>query len=285
MESFREFIQQFKKNKAAVVGAWIVLLLVVCAIFAPLLAPHDPYVQNAQDRLLKPIWEHGGSAKYFLGTDDLGRDILSRLIYGARISLTIGIVSMGIAVFFGTILGLIAGYFGGKTDAVIMRIMDIMFALPSILLIVIVVAVLGPSLTNAMLAIGFVGIPGFARLVRSSVLGEKEKEYVIASKINGSSHIRLMCKVIFPNCIIPLIVQTTMGFASTVLEAAALSFLGLGAQPPKPEWGAMLINSMQYIATAPWMLVFPGVMIFLTVMSFNLVGDGIMDALDPKRAS
>ncbi len=175
MESFREFIQQFKKNKAAVVGAWIVLLLVVCAVFAPLLAPYDPYAQNAQDRLLKPIWEHGGNAKYLLGTDDLGRDILSRLIYGARISLTIGIVSMGIAVFFGTILGLIAGYFGGKTDAVIMRIMDIMFALPSILLIVIVVAVLGPSLTNAMLAIGFVGIPGFARLVRSSVLGEKEK--------------------------------------------------------------------------------------------------------------
>ncbi|AFI06428.1 ABC transporter permease [Helicobacter cetorum] len=284
MEAFKEFIQQFKKNKAAVVGAWIVLFLIICAVFAPLLSPHDPYVQNAQERLLKPIWD-GGSVKYLLGTDDLGRDVLSRLVYGARISLTIGIVSMGIAVFFGVILGLLAGYFGGKTDAIIMRIMDIMFALPSILLIVIVVAVLGPSLTNAMLAIGFVGIPGFARLVRSSVLSEKEKEYVVASKINGSSHFRLMCKVIFPNCTVPLIVQTTMGFASTVLEAAALSFLGLGAQPPKPEWGAMLMNSMQYIATDPWMLVFPGVMIFLTVMSFNLVGDGIMDALDPKRTA
>ncbi|CAM2861626.1 Dipeptide ABC transporter [Helicobacter felis] len=166
---------------------------------------------------------------------------------------------------------------------IIMRLMDLMLSLPSILLIIIVVAILGPSLFNAMLAIGIVGIPGFARIVRASVLAEREKEYVIASKVNGSGHLRLMFKVIFPNCAVPIIVQATMGFASAVLEAAGLSFLGLGAQPPTPEWGAMLLDAMQYRNTAPWLIIFPGGMIFLTVMGFNLLGDGIMDALDPKH--
>ncbi|WP_104748030.1 ABC transporter permease [Helicobacter cetorum] len=282
MNSFKEFYKQFKKNKSALVGAYIVIFLMLSALFAPLLIKHDPYTQNAQIRLQKPFWSKNGSLDYVLGTDDLGRDVFARLMHGARISLTIGIVAMGISVLFGVIFGLISGYFGGKIDMLIMRFMDIMLALPSILLIIIVVAILGPSLFNAMLAIGFVGIPGFARLVRGSVMAEKEKEYVSASRLNGSSSMRLMFKVILPNCSVPLIVQTTMGFASCVLEAAGLSFLGLGAQPPTPEWGAMLMDAMTYITTAPQLLVFPGVMIFLTVMGFNLVGDGIMDALDPK---
>ncbi len=284
MERFKEFWGQFKKNKAAVVGAWIVLFLILCALLAPVISHHDPYVQNTQERLALPAWEHGGSSKHLLGTDDLGRDTFTRLLYGARISLTIGIISIGIAVSFGIVFGLLAGYFGRKTDMIIMRVMDLMLSLPSILLIIIVVAILGPSLFNAMLAIGIMGIPGFARIVRASVLAEKEKEYVIASKVNGSGHLRLMFKVIFPNCTVPIIVQATMGFASAVLEAAGLSFLGLGAQPPTPEWGAMLMDAMQHITTAPWLIIFPGGMIFLTVMGFNLLGDGIMDALDPKRA-
>ncbi|WP_104733058.1 ABC transporter permease [Helicobacter felis] len=283
MERFTEFWGQFKKNKAAVVGAWIVLFLILCALFAPALTKHNPYAQNVQERLKVPVWEAGGSSKHLLDTDDLGRDVFTRLLYGARISLTIGVVSIGIALSLGIVLGLVAGYFGRRTDMIIMRLMDLMLSLPSILLIIIVVAILGPSLFNAMLAIGIVGIPGFARIVRASVLAEREKEYVIASKVNGSGHLRLMFKVIFPNCAVPIIVQATMGFASAVLEAAGLSFLGLGAQPPTPEWGAMLLDAMQYRNTAPWLIIFPGGMIFLTVMGFNLLGDGIMDALDPKH--
>ncbi|GMB92467.1 Dipeptide ABC transporter permease DppC [Helicobacter bizzozeronii] len=285
MERFNDFWAQFRKNKAALVGLWIVFFLILCALLAPLISHHDPYAQNTQEVRVLPIWAQGGSIKHVLGTDDLGRDVLTRLLYGARISLTIGIVSVGIAVFFGVLLGLVAGYFGRKTDMVIMRIMDLMLSLPSILLIIIVVAILGPSLLNAMLAIGIVGIPGFARIVRASVLAEKEKEYVTASKVNGSGHLRLMFRVIFPNCAVPIIVQATMGFASAVLEAAGLSFLGLGAQPPTPEWGAMLMDAMQYLRSDPWMIVPPGSMIFLTVMGFNLLGDGIMDALDPKRSA
>ncbi|WP_104758840.1 ABC transporter permease [Helicobacter bizzozeronii] len=285
MERFNDFWAQFRKNKAALVGLWIVFFLILCALLAPLISHHDPYAQNTQEVRVLPIWAQGGSVKHVLGTDDLGRDVLTRLLYGARISLTIGIVSVGIAVFFGVLLGLMAGYFGRKTDMVIMRLMDLMLSLPSILLIIIVVAILGPSLLNAMLAIGIVGIPGFARIVRASVLAEKEKEYVIASKVNGSGHLRLMFRVIFPNCAVPIIVQATMGFASAVLEAAGLSFLGLGAQPPTPEWGAMLMDAMQYLRSDPWMIVPPGSMIFLTVMGFNLLGDGIMDALDPKRSA
>ncbi|WP_104640618.1 ABC transporter permease [Helicobacter bizzozeronii] len=285
MERFNDFWAQFRKNKAALVGLWIVFFLILCALLAPLISHHDPYAQNTQEVRVLPIWAQGGSIQHVLGTDDLGRDVLTRLLYGARISLTIGIVSVGIAVFFGVLLGLMAGYFGRKTDMVIMRLMDLMLSLPSILLIIIVVAILGPSLLNAMLAIGIVGIPGFARIVRASVLAEKEKEYVTASKVNGSGHLRLMLAVIFPNCTVPIIVQATMGFASAVLEAAGLSFLGLGAQPPTPEWGAMLMDAMQYLRSDPWMIVPPGSMIFLTVMGFNLLGDGIMDALDPKRSA
>jgi len=278
----REFIKQYKKNKSAVLGFFIVVLLLLMAIFAPLIAPHLPADQDLAHRLTPPMWEPGGLSQFFLGTDDFGRDLFSRIIYGARISLMVGAISVGMSLSFGLVMGMLAAYFGGKVDLFIMRIVDIMLSIPAILLAIVVVSILGPSLTNAMIAIGIVGIPTYARVVRASVLAEREKEYVIASRINGSSNMRLMFKVILPNAATPIIVQSTMGFASAVLEAAGLSFLGLGAQPPTPEWGAMLSDSLQFIMTAPWMIFYPGLAIFLTVLGFNLMGDGLMDVLDPK---
>jgi len=277
-----EFIKQYKKNKAAVLGFFIVLLLVTFAVFAPFIAPHSPIEQDLVQRVIPPSWEVKGSITNLLGTDDFGRDLFSRIVYGARISIMIGAISVSISLFFGLLMGIFAGYFGGKTDTIIMRVVDIMLSIPAILLAIVIVSILGPSLINAMIAIGIVGVPTYARIVRSSVLAEKHKEYVIASRVNGSSNLRLMFKVILPNCTTPIIVQATMGFASAVLEAAGLSFLGLGAQPPTPEWGAMLADSLQYITTAPWMIFYPGVAIFLTVLGFNLIGDGLMDVLDPK---
>ncbi|PIE46661.1 MAG: diguanylate cyclase [Gammaproteobacteria bacterium] len=276
------FYKLFSKNRSALIGFYIVLLLVFCAIFSPLLSPYSPIIQDLSNRLIPPIWDASGSSAHILGTDDFGRDLLSRIIYGARISLVIGLISIGIAMFFGVLMGAIAGFYGGIIDLLIMRVVDIMLSIPAILLAIVIVAILGPDLFNAMIAIGIVAIPTFARIVRGSVLAEKEKEYVIASKTNGSSSLRLIFFVILPNCASPIIVQATMGFASAVLEAAGLSFLGLGAQPPTPEWGAMLSDSLQFITTAYWMIIFPGIAIFLTVMGFNLVGDGLMDVLDPK---
>ncbi len=278
----RDFIKQYKKNKSAVVGFFIVLVLLFMALFAPLVAPYSPTVQDLAHRLIPPSWDTGGLSQFFLGTDDFGRDLFSRIIYGARISLMVGAISVGVSLSFGLFMGMFAAYFGGKVDLIIMRIVDIMLSIPAILLAIVIVSVLGPSLTNAMIAIGVVGIPTYARVVRASVLSEREKEYVIASRINGSSNMRLMFKVILPNAATPIIVQSTMGFASAVLEAAGLSFLGLGAQPPTPEWGAMLSDSLQFITTAPWMIFYPGLAIFLTVLGFNLMGDGLMDVLDPK---
>lgn len=280
-----QLIKQFTKNYFAMFGLFIVLVLVVCAIFAPIIAPFDPNEQNLAMRLLPPIYEEGANSAYILGTDDFGRDLLSRIIYGARVSIMIGFISVVISLAIGLLLGILAGYYGGLIDLIIMRIVDIMLAIPAILLAIVIVAILGPSLYNAMIAIGIVGIPTYARIIRASVLAEKEKEYVIASRINGSSDLRLMLLVILPNCLSPIIVQATMGFASAVLEAAGLSFLGLGAQPPLAEWGAMLSNSLQYITTAPWMILYPGLAIFLTVLGFNLIGDALTDALDPKLRS
>lgn len=280
-----QLIKQFTKNYFAMFGLFIVLVLIVCAIFAPIIAPFDPNEQNLAMRLLPPIYENGANSAYILGTDDFGRDLLSRIIYGARVSIMIGFISVVISLAIGLLLGILAGYYGGLIDLIIMRIVDIMLAIPAILLAIVIVAILGPSLYNAMIAIGIVGIPTYARIIRASVLAEKEKEYVIASRINGSSDLRLMLLVILPNCLSPIIVQATMGFASAVLEAAGLSFLGLGAQPPLAEWGAMLSNSLQYITTAPWMILYPGLAIFLTVLGFNLIGDALTDALDPKLRS
>ncbi|BAI81515.1 peptide/nickel ABC transporter, permease [Deferribacter desulfuricans SSM1] len=280
---FKEYVLRFKKNKSALFGLVLVSILILLAVFAPIIAPFDPTAQDLRMRLIPPIWEEAGKWPHILGTDDFGRDLFSRIVYGARISLMIGVISVGISLFFGLIMGSVAGYYGKKVDAVIMRIVDIMFSIPAILLAIVIVSMLGPSLYNAMIAIGVVGIPSYARIVRASVLQEKEKEYVVASRINGSSDLRLIFKVILPNCMAPIIVQSTMGFASAVLEAAGLSFLGLGAQPPTPEWGAMLSDSLQYIMRAPWMITFPGLAIFMAVLGFNLVGDGLMDVLDPKQ--
>ena len=279
---YLEFYKKFKKNKSALIGLYIVIILIICAITAPFISPYDPLIQNLDNRLIPPFWNENGSLAHILGTDDFGRDLLSRIIYGARISIVIGIISVSISLIFGVLMGSVAGYFGGITDIIIMRIIDIMLSLPAILLAIVIVAILGPDLFNAMIAIGIVGIPTFARIVRASVLAEKEKEYVIASRVNGSSSSRLIISVILPNCTTPLIVQSTMGFASAVLEAAGLSFLGLGAQAPTPEWGAMLSDSLQFITSAYWMILYPGLAIFLTVMGFNLMGDGLMDVLDPK---
>ena len=282
MERLLEFIKQYKKNRAALVGFIVVVLLVFTAMFAPIVAPYSPDIQNLADRLIPPMWDAKGVSSHVLGTDDFGRDLFSRIIFGSRISLMVGAISVGVSLSFGLVMGIVAAYFGGKTDLFIMRIVDIMLSIPAILLAIVIVSILGPSLFSAMTAIGIVGIPTYARIVRASVLAEREKEYVIASRINGSSNFRLMFAVILPNCASPIIVQATMGFASAVLEAAGLSFLGLGAQPPTPEWGAMLSDSLQFITTAPWMIFYPGVAIFLTVLSFNLMGDGLMDVLDPK---
>ncbi|ROQ92026.1 ABC transporter permease [Desulfosoma caldarium] len=279
---FAEALSRLRKNKTAVAGFFIIVLFLAMAILAPVLAPHDPLKQSLYEKLKPPVWQHGGSWAHVLGTDDFGRDLLSRLIYGARISMVVGVVSVSIAFFFGTLAGSVAGFYGGVLDNGIMRFMDLLLAFPSILLAIVIVAFLGPSLQNAMIAIGVVSIPRYARLVRGSVLEEYAKDYVQAARALGAGDGRLIFLHILPNCLAPLIVQTTLGFASAILEAAALSFLGLGAQPPTPEWGAMLANGRALILRAWWAVTFPGLMILFSVLGFNLLGDGLRDALDPR---
>ncbi len=279
---FLEQLSQLWRNKTAVAGLIIVTGFVLIAIFAPVLSPHDPEEISLYDQIIPPVWKNGGSDKNILGTDDLGRDILSRLIYGARVSLIVAVVSVGLAFVLGTLLGSISGYYKGALDNVIMRIMDIILAFPYLLLAIVVVAYLGPSLQNAMMAIGITYVPRFARIVRGSVLEECEKDYVMAEKAVGAKDWRIIFIAILPNCLGPLIVQTTLSFASAILDAAALSFLGLGAQPPTPEWGAMIARSRSLILRASWVMTFPGITILLAVLGFNLLGDGLRDALDPR---
>jgi peptide/nickel transport system permease protein/dipeptide transport system permease protein len=234
------------------------------------------------DQLKPPVWHETGTWKNILGTDELGRDTLSRIIYGARVSLTVAIVSVGIAFTLGTLLGCISGYYKGIVDSLIMRVMDMILAFPYLLLAIVVVAYLGPSLQNAMMAIGITYVPRFARIVRGSVLEECEKDYVMAARAVGASDGRIIFVNILPNCLGPLIVQTTLSMASAILDAAALSFLGLGAQPPTPEWGGMIARSRALILRASWVMTFPGIAILLAVLGFNLLGDGLRDALDPR---
>lgn len=274
---FHENWIMFRKNKTAMAGLIIIIFFILLAIFAPYISPHKPIEQNIEMRLTKPF-----TGNYILGTDDFGRDILTRIIYGSRISLMIGVVSVSISLFFGLIIGLTAGYYGGWYDNITMRLMDIMLAFPYILLAIVIVAVLGPSLINGMIAIGIVGIPQYARIIRSSVLAEKENDYVVAERSLGESDNKLMLFSILPNCIAPIIVQTTLGFANAILEAAGLSFLGLGAQPPTPEWGLMLASGKEFVANAWWVITFPGIAILLAVLGFNLLGDGLRDVLDPR---
>lgn len=275
-------LSQLWRNKTAVAGLIVITGFVMTAVFAPILSPHDPVETSLYDQLKPPVWDVKGSKKNILGTDDLGRDILSRIIYGSRVSLVVAVVSVGLAFALGTLLGAISGYYKGALDNVIMRVMDIILAFPYLLLAIVVVAYLGPSLQNAMMAIGITYVPRFARIVRGSVLEECEKDYVTAARAIGASDFRILFIAILPNCFGPLIVQTTLSFASAILDAAALSFLGLGAQPPTPEWGAMIARSRSLILRASWVMTFPGVAILLAVLGFNLLGDGLRDALDPR---
>jgi dipeptide transport system permease protein len=278
----REFWDYFRQNRGAVIGLAIVTGLTVLALLAEVIAPHSPIEQFRDSTLVPPVWQQGGSARFLLGTDPVGRDILSRLIHGTRLSLAIGLVSVSLSLCIGVVLGLLAGFYRGMIEFAIMRLMDIMLAVPTLLLAIAVVAILGPGLMNAMYAIAIVMLPNFARLTRASVIGEMAKDYVNASRIAGAGTLRLMFDCVLPNCLAPLIVQATLGFSNAVLDAAALGFLGLGAQPPTPEWGSMLASALEFIQSAWWVLTFPGLAILIFVLAFNLMGDGLRDALDPK---
>ena len=278
----REFWDYFRQNRGALIGLAIVTGLILLALLAKVIAPHSPIEQFRDSTLVPPVWQQGGNARFLLGTDPVGRDILSRLIHGTRLSLAIGLVSVSLSLCIGVVLGLLAGFYRGVIEFAIMRLMDIMLAVPTLLLAIAVVAILGPGLMNAMYAIAIVMLPNFARLTRASVIGEMAKEYVAASRIAGAGTLRLMFNCVLPNCMAPLIVQATLGFSNAVLDAAALGFLGLGAQPPTPEWGSMLASALEFIQSAWWVLTFPGLAILIFVLAFNLMGDGLRDALDPK---
>jgi len=266
-----------KKNRSAMFGLYMILFFIIIAIFAPLIAPHDPLTQNIDLRKLAPF-----TNGYILGTDDFGRDLLSRIIYGARISIVIGFFSVAISLIFGSLIGLISGFYGGWFDRFAMGIIDIMLAFPYILLTIVIVALLGPTLLNAMIAIGIARLPQYARVMRASVLAEKSAEYVEAERSLGVSNAELIFMSILPNCLAPIIVQATLGIGGAIIESAALSFLGLGAQPPTPEWGLMIASSREFISNAWWIVTFPGIAILLAVLGFNLLGDGIRDVLDPR---
>ena len=280
--NLREFWYYFSQNKGAVLGLVVLAIIVLVALFAPVLAPHDPTLQYKDQLLRPPVWDARGSWEFVLGTDAVGRDMLSRLMHGARFSLLIGAFVVTLALLGGITLGLLAGYFRGWVDTIIMRVMDLILAFPSLLLALVLVAVLGPGLVNAMLAIALVLQPHFARLVRAAVLAEKNREYVTSARLAGAGHVHLMLRTILPNCVAPLIVQAPLSFSNAILEAAALGFLGLGAQPPTPEWGTMLATAREFIQRAPWVVTMPGLCILVTVLAINLIGDGLRDALDPK---
>jgi len=276
----KEALFQLKGNKPAIVGFIIIISFIIMAFFSPFLTPFEPETQDISIRKMAPF-----ISSHILGTDDLGRDLLTRIIYGSRISLVIGTISVGISLTFGILIGLISGYFGGWIDKVIMRFIDIMLAFPYILLTIVIVALLGPSLVNAMIAIGISQIPSYARVVRASVLAEKENDYVTAERSLGASDKELMFKSILPNCIAPIFVQATLGVGNAILSSAALSFLGLGAQPPTPEWGLMIASSREFVTSAWWIVTFPGIAVLLTVLGFNLLADGLRDVLDPRMKS
>ncbi len=263
-------------NKKAIVGGILLFLIALSAIFAPILTPHNPIEQNMRNRLQPP------SSENLLGTDNFGRDILTRILYGGRISLRIGFISVGIAILFGCTLGILSGFYGGWIDNVIMRFIDIMLALPGFLLALAIVAALGATINNVMIAVGISYIPVFARLMRSAVLSVIEKDYVSAARGIGGNDFQIIFKHIIPNSINPIVVQATLAMAGSILSAAGLSFLGLGAQPPTPEWGSMIASTRQFIRLSHYPVTFSGIAIVVTVLSLNLFGDGLRDALDPK---
>lgn len=273
---WKESLSLLMDNKAAMVGAFIIIFYILVALFAPLLAPFDPYKVDLTHKLLPPSEHH------WMGTDDKGRDILSRIIFGSRLSMGVGFAAVLFGAFFGIILGLIAGYYGKWVDTIIMRIMDVMLAFPGILLALAIISALGPSLINVTIAVGVFSIPLFARIVRGSTLEVKRLEYIDAIRSLGANDFIIITKHIFPNILSPIIVQGTLRLATAILSAAGLSFLGLGAQPPSPEWGTMLSNGRDFIFSAPFMALFPGLAISILVMGFNIFGDGLRDAFDPR---
>ncbi|SFT65055.1 ABC transporter permease subunit [Pseudomonas marincola] len=278
----KEFWQAFAHNKGAVAGLLFMIGMIICALFAPWLAPYNPSEQFRDFLLTPPSWLEGGQMQFLLGTDELGRDMLSRLIHGARLSLMIGLASVLLSMLPGILLGLVAGFFPRLLGPSIMRLMDVMLALPSLLLAVAIVAILGPGLINTVVAIAIVSLPSYVRLTRAAVMSELNRDYVTASRLAGSGLLRLMFVTVLPNCMAPLIVQATLSFSSAILDAAALGFLGLGVQPPTPEWGTMLASARDYIERAWWVVTLPGLAILLSVLAINLMGDGLRDALDPK---
>ncbi len=271
----------FAANRGAVAGLATMVVLVALAVLADVVSPHSAIEQFRENFLTPPVWQ-GGVWRFPLGTDDVGRDMLSRLIHGARLSLLIGLSVVTLSLAVGTVLGLSAAFAGGAVDAMVMRLMDIVLVFPSLLLAIVIVAILGPSLFNAMLAVSVVTLPNYVRLVRASALGELKRDYVTATRCAGAGTLRLMFSTVLPNCAAPLIVQASLGFSAAILDAASLGFLGLGAQPPTPEWGTMLASALQYYQRAWWVLAFPGLAILVTVLAFNLLGDGLRDALDPR---
>jgi dipeptide transport system permease protein len=272
----------FSENRGAVVGLAVVCAVVLIALMAPLLAPHDPLEQVKGATKLPPFWVDGADPRFWLGTDAVGRDMLSRLMFGARISLFIGLAVMVVSMVVGVSLGLAAAWFGGVIDVVIIRIMDLIMAIPSLVLAILIIAIIGPSLTNTIIAVTIVYLPRYVRLVRASALAELAKDYVTAAKVAGVGPFRLMTVTVLPNCLAPLIVQAALGVSDAILEAAGLGFLGLGAQPPTPEWGAMLADTRDLMLSHPWVMALPGLCILVTVMAINLMGDGLRDALDPR---
>ncbi|HEY5574858.1 MAG TPA: ABC transporter permease [Anaerolineales bacterium] len=276
-------LRRLLRNKLAVAGMIIIGIVVFVAIFAPVLAKQDPDRNGIFKTYLRET-KQSPSLEHPMGTDDLGRDILSLIIYGSRISIRIGFFSVGFAIIIGVVLGALSGYIGGTVENIIMRFMDIMLAFPSILLALVIVAVIGPGLLNAMIAVGIVSIPTYARITRASVMSESTREYVQASKALGANTLRILGQHILPNALSPIIVASSLGIATAILDAAGLGFLGLGAQPPDPEWGLMLSRNKTHMFTSPWMVIFPGVSIMFLVLGFNLLGDGLRDALDPRLA-
>ena len=282
---FAEFVRAFTANRGATVAFFVFAMVVLGALFAPWLAPHDPIQQFRDHMLTPPLWQAGGLAQFPLGTDELGRCVLSRLLHGGRVSLMIGAAAVTLALLPGVVLGLLAAFGNAWVSAGIMRVMDVLLALPGLLLAIAVISILGPGLVNTIIAIAVGALPGYVRLVRGAALSEMARDYVTASRVAGAGTLRLMFITVLPNCLGPLIINATLGFSSAILETAALGFLGLGVQPPLPEWGSMLSAARDYIERAPWVVTMPGLTILVTVLAINLMGDGLRDALDPKLRS
>ena len=278
----REVWTSLRANRGAMVALSIIVTVVLAALLADVISPHNPSLTDKEHLLVPPAWEDGGMMTYPLGTDDIGRDLLSRIIHGTRLSLLIGLIVVTLSLAIGVSLGLAGGYFRGWIDIAIMRLMDVTLALPNIFLAIVIVVILGAGLTNAMIAVAISNVPYYARVTRAAVMNELTKDYVTASRVSGAGNWRLIFNTVLPNCMAPLIVQSTLGISSAMLDAAALGFLGLGAQPPTPEWGTMMADARQYFLSNPSLMAFPGIAILLTVLAFNLLGDGLRDALDPK---